>query len=95
MVSISLCMLPVPESVVWSVAVCTHTASWLLGKTLVTYSLPITPIILPYLSIKYTVLVHPKGINIALYTLRGLILHTQQCDIKNNCPKKLCKGIYM
>ena len=29
-----------------------------------------------YLIIKYTVLVHPKGINIALYTLRGLISHT-------------------
>jgi hypothetical protein len=35
-----------------------------------------------YLSINYTVNVHPKGINIALYALRGLVSHT---------PKKLCK----
>ena len=68
--------------------------SWLHSELGKTYSLP-TPIILHipncYLSIMYTVLVHPKGINIALHTLRGLILHTWQCDIKNNCPRKLCK----
>ena len=80
MVSISAHMLSVSvltKSVVWSVGVYTHSqlAAFLIEENLGHLHL-FYFIFLTCLSIKYTVLVHPKGINIALYTPRGLISHT-------------------